>query len=139
MPLSLGLGKGREGFRVRSGGRFFVPAGDDPRAAGFIWGCGIFRAAVAWGCGGSPSPLHRLRRGRIWRRGRPLPLILPCEAGEGDHAKHGGGVFWQVASERTYSLPRPVFIPSGHCQGSPTVVGKTAAIAVDSLSASSGR
>jgi len=38
----------------------------------------------------SAVPLPR-KRGRIQRRVRPWPLILPCEAGEGDHAKHGGG------------------------------------------------
>ncbi len=30
--------------------------------------------------------------GEPTRRGyRATPAVLPCEAGEGDHAKHGGG------------------------------------------------
>ena len=43
-------------------------------------------------------PLHRLRRspspasqGRISSFAVGTPWILPCEAGEGNHAKHGGG------------------------------------------------
>ncbi len=37
-----------------------------------------------------PLPILRRLRGRI--EGVPAtPFFLPCEAGEGDHAKHGGG------------------------------------------------
>ena len=43
-------------------------------------------------------PLHRLRRspspvarGRMHAAEAGPPRILPCEAGEGNHAQHGGG------------------------------------------------
>ena len=40
-------------------------------------------------------PLPR-KRGRI-QVVPALPLILPCAAGEGDHAKHGGGGVFRLS------------------------------------------
>jgi hypothetical protein len=46
-----------------------------------------------------PSPLwqgYRIWRGRV-RQTSGTPLFLLRKAGEGDHAKHGGGGFLNIA------------------------------------------
>jgi len=69
--------------------------------------------------GRRPRRRHRLRKGCEVTGARPSSSSLPRSGGEGDHAKHGGGVEGAGLRDPATNTPNPSQLPLHHPPGGP--------------------